>query len=113
GGDLVLFAAGLDDCEHRFFPVFRPARHASICAGRLLCSGTEIAAYDQTAGLTLGFEALNASHAVKTKSAALRPRWSEARPIGGQGSKVNRSCEPAVTQFEYRLPTRGLNRSRG
>src|SRR5271157_2117414 len=29
GGDLVLFAAGFDDCEHRCYPVFRPARYAT------------------------------------------------------------------------------------
>src|SRR5271156_2762123 len=30
GGNFVLFAAGLDDCEHRFIPVFRPARYAQV-----------------------------------------------------------------------------------
>src|SRR5208283_2074370 len=39
GGDRVLLAAGLDDCEHRFSSVFRPARYAGGPRGRLLCSG--------------------------------------------------------------------------
>ena len=37
GSNTVLFATGLDDCEHRSFLVFDPAL-AACASGRLLCS---------------------------------------------------------------------------
>ena len=76
GGDRVLLAAGLDDCEHRFFP----------CSARLVARARAAGFFAvgpksrlcQTAGLTLGFEALSTEDRLKTKSAALWPRSSEA-----------------------------------
>jgi hypothetical protein len=82
GGNLVLFAAGLDDCEHRSFPCSaRLVRmeHARPAFWQL----TENAALANR-GLLFEFRA----QGLKTKSAA----WGRAgagEPIGGAQIKVN------------------------
>jgi hypothetical protein len=52
----------------------------------------EIAAYDQTAGFTLEFEAFERSEQPQNQKRGFAAALKRSRAIGGQRSKVNRSC---------------------
>src|SRR5579872_4170693 len=77
GGDLVLFAAGLDHCEHRFFSVFSPAlRLARPASLQLLASRT-------------------ADRAAHTRKSAAEPAALSGDALGWAKPAVNRSIAPA------------------